>query len=412
MGSQIRALPRSDRARIDHAGRYPMRVLLVTGKGGVGKTTVAAATALACAAAGHRTAIMSTDPAHSLADAFDVELGDEFTEVRAGCVARQLDSQARLEANWSEIRDYLRSVFDWAGLDAVESEELAVIPGLDEIFALTDVADLVASGEHDVLVVDCAPTAETIRFLSLPDVAGWYMERLFPLGRRLTRIAGPVVSRLAGGLPIAGDAVFASTESLFRRLEAVRDILRDPEITSVRLVVNPEKMVVAEARRTHTYLSLFGYRVDAVVANRVLPVEVSDPWFDEWRSRQLEHLADIEASFSPLPIICVPLAPSEVYGLDALDALGAVLYGGADPAAAMSEGAHFTIEAEGDQLVLRMDLVGVTRTDVDLARVADELVITVGPYRRVMVLPDSLRRRPVTGASLADGRLAVSFARK
>lgn len=386
-----------------------MRVLLVTGKGGVGKTTVAAATALACAAAGHRTAVMSTDPAHSLADSFDVELGDEFTEVRAGLVARQLDAQARLESNWSEIRDYLHSVFDWAGLDAVEAEELAVIPGLDEIFALTDIVDLAASGDHDVLVVDCAPTAETIRFLSLPDIAGWYMERLFPLGRRLTRIAGPVVSRLAGGLPIAGDAVFASTERLFGRLEAVRDLLRDPETTSVRLVMNPEKMVIAEARRTHTYLSLFGYRVDAVVVNRVLPAEVADPWFDQWRSHQAAHLADIEDSFSPLPILRVPLAPAEVCGLEALDAMAQALYAGEDPAVPMSAGAPFTVDAEGDDLVLRMELVGVTSAEVDLARVSDELVITVGPYRRVMVLPDSLRRRAVSAASLKDGRLAVSF---
>jgi len=386
-----------------------VRVLLVTGKGGVGKTTVAAATALACASAGHRTAVMSTDPAHSLADSFDVELGDEFSEIRPGLVARQLDAQARLEANWAEIRDYLHSVFDWAGLDAVEAEELAVIPGLDEIFALTDIVDLAASGDHDVLVVDCAPTAETIRFLSLPDIAGWYMERLFPLGRRLTRIAGPVVSRLAGGLPIAGDAVFASTERLFGRLEAVRDLLRDPDVTSVRLVMNPERMVISEARRTHTYLSLFGYRVDAVVVNRVLPAEVSDPWFDQWRTLQATHLADIVDSFSPLPILRIPLAPSEVCGLAALDAVADLLYRGADPAVSMSDGAPFTVDADGDDLVLRMELVGVTSSEVDLARVSDELVITVGPYRRVMVLPDSLRRRSVSAASLTEGRLAVSF---
>ena len=217
-----------------------MRILLFTGKGGVGKTTTAGATALACAQQGLRTAVMSTDPAHSLGDAFDVALDDSLTEVAPKCFAQQLDAQARMETGWSEIREYLRAVFDWAGLDDIQAEELSVIPGLDEVFALGDIKSFAADGGWDVLVVDCAPTAETIRFLSLPDILGWYMERLFPIGRRMTKMVGPLVSKLAKGVPVAGDEVFAATERFYQRLEGVKELLTDVDTASVRLVVNPE----------------------------------------------------------------------------------------------------------------------------------------------------------------------------
>jgi len=387
-----------------------MRILLFTGKGGVGKTTVAAATALACASAGRRTAIMSTDPAHSLADAFGVDLGDELVEVAPNLHAQQLDARRRMETHWSEIRGYLRAVFDWAGLDEVQAEELSVIPGLDELFALTDIGDVDESGRYDVLVVDCAPTAETIRFLSLPDILEWYMDHLFPLGRRLSRVAGPVVSRLTGGLPIATDEVFGSVDRLYRRLDGVTDLLRDPARTSVRLVVNPEKIVVAEARRTYTYLSLFGYQVDSVIVNRLLPQAVSDPWFDRWRKVQAEQLADIHRSFDPLPVLEVPLAPSEIVGVEALGSFAATIYGERTPDERLSSLQPFTIDPDGDDLVLGLPVRGAELEEIDLSRVGSEIFVTVGPYRRVMVLPDSLARRQVTGASLDHGTLRIVFA--
>jgi arsenite-transporting ATPase len=352
---------------------------------------------------------MSTDPAHSLADSFGVDLGDELVEVAPKCFAQQLDAQARMESSWGEIRDYLRGVFDWAGLDDVEAEELSVVPGLDEVFALGDVKAFDASGEWDLLVVDCAPTAETIRFLSLPDILGWYMERLFPLGRRMTRVVGPVVSRLAGGVPIASDEVFGATERFFQRLDGVKELLTDPERSSVRLVVNPEKMVVAEARRTFTYLSLFGYPVDAVVVNRVLPDAVSDPWFDAWRASQAEHLASIEAGFAPVPVLRAELAEREVVGIDRLAEFAAGVYGDLAPADVLHHGRPFRIETDGDELVLELALPFASRDELDVAVVDGELVVTVGPYRRCVVLPDSLRRRQVRGAALGDGVLRVRF---
>jgi arsenite-transporting ATPase len=386
-----------------------IRVILFTGKGGVGKTTTAAATAIAAAADGLRTAVMSTDPAHSLADSFGVDLGDELTEVAPKCFAQQLDPQARMESSWGEIRDYLRGVFDWAGLDGVEAEELAVIPGLDEVFALGDITSFDAAGEWDLLVVDCAPTAETIRFLSLPDVLGWYMERLFPVGRRMTRLVGPVVSRLAGGVPVASDEVFAATERFYQRLDGVKDLLCDPTRSSVRLVVNPEKMVVAEARRTYTYLSLFGYPVDAVVVNRLLPDAVDDPWFDSWRESQAEHLKVVEEGFAPIPVLRAELADREVVGADRLGEFGARLYEGRSPADVLHEGRPFRIDTWGEEVVVSLDLPFASKEELDVATVAGELIVTVGPYRRAIVLPDTLRRREIVGAGLAEGTLRVRF---
>ena len=246
------------------------RVLLFTGKGGVGKTTTAAATAVRCADAGLRTIVLSTDPAHSLADAFDVPLGPLPAPIADNLWGQQLDAQERMEEGWHEIQGYLREVFNWAGVDGLEAEELSVIPGLDEIFSLTDIKGFAESGEWDVVVVDCAPTAETIRFLSLPDILARYMERLFPVGRRVNKVIAPVLSRVTS-LPVADDGVFENVSAFYDRLDGVREILIDPARSSVRLVVNPERMVIAEARRTYTYLSLFGYRVDAVIANRLLP---------------------------------------------------------------------------------------------------------------------------------------------
>jgi arsenite-transporting ATPase len=384
------------------------RVLLFTGKGGVGKTTVAAATALACTEAGKRTIVLSTDPAHSLGDAFDRPLGDLPVEIVAGLWGVQLDAQDRLEDSWVDIQGWLREVFRWAGVDAIEAEELSVVPGLDEVFALADIKAFADSGEWDVVVVDCAPTAETIRFLSLPDVLARYMERLFPVGRRLNKVVAPLLGRVTD-LPVAGDGVFDAVHRFYDRLDGVREVLTDPERCSVRLVVNPEKMVIAEARRTYTYLSLFGYRVDGVVANRLLPEEVRDPWFDRWKATHAEHLADIEAGFAPLPVLRVPLAPTEPVGLDALRSFASVLYGQRYPAERLHEGESLRIERRADATVLVLELPFADKDDIELGRRGDELLVRVGPYRRAVLLPDSLRRRRVSDAALRRGRLRVTF---
>jgi arsenite-transporting ATPase len=294
-----------------------MRVLLVTGKGGVGKTTVSAATALLAADRGHRTLVMSTDPAHSLADAFAVELGDEPTAVVPGLLGQQIDAQRRLESHWGTVRDYLAELFDWGGASGIAAEELVVFPGMDELFALAEVQDHVSSGAFDTIVVDCAPTAETLRLLSLPDVLGWYMQKLFPMERRVARVVRPVLSRMMS-MPLPGDDVFQAGEGFYGRIEGVRRVLGDPEITSARLVMNLEKMVVAEARRTYTYLGLFGYAVDAAVVNRIIPDAVTDPYFKRWRELQAEHLATVEDAFADLALLRLRLFDEEMVGVDKL----------------------------------------------------------------------------------------------
>jgi arsenite-transporting ATPase len=389
-------------------GGSPTRILLFTGKGGVGKTTAAAATALRCAHSGLRTLALSTDPAHSLGDAFDRPLGPLVAPVAENLWAQQLDAQDRMEDAWVEIQRYLVEVFRWAGVDQLEAEELSVVPGLDEIFALGDIEHHASTGDWDVVVVDCAPTAETIRLLSLPEVLDRYMARVFPMGRRVNKVVSPLVARVTS-LPVAGDDVWAATERFHQRLSGVRDLLTDGRRASVRLVVNPERMVVAEARRTHTYLSLFGYHVDAVIANRVLPDEVSDPWFARWKAAHAEHLAEIEAGFAPVPVLRVPLQPTEQVGLEALAGFADALYGDEDPTARFGRREPMRVRRRGDQTTLEIDLPFSDRDELDLGRVGDELLVRVGPYRRAIVLPDSLRRRAVTAARLRDGRLTVDF---
>ncbi len=386
-----------------------MRILLFTGKGGVGKTTTAAATALCCADAGHRTIVLSTDPAHSLSDAFDIELGDLAVEIVPGLWGQQLDAQDRMEDSWEQIRTYLQEIFRWGGIDEIEAEELSVVPGLDEIFALTDIKRYAASGEWDVIIVDCAPTAETIRLLSLPAVLAWWMERLFPMGRRVNKIVSPLLGHVTD-LPVPSDDVFGAVERFYDRLDGVKELLTDRSVTSARLVVNPERMVVAEARRTYTYLSLFGYAVDAVVANRLLPDEIDDPWFESWKQRHLEHLETIEEGFAPVPILRATLAPHELVGIDHLREFGSALYGDVDPAGHFADVQPMTLERteEGDLLVV--DLPFTEKDELVLGRRRDELIVRVGPYRRSILLPDSLRGRKVIDAALRDGALRVLFA--
>jgi arsenite/tail-anchored protein-transporting ATPase len=299
-------------------------------------------------------------------------------------------------------------VFDWAGVAAIEAEELAVVPGLDELFALTEVESLCASGRYDVVVVDCAPTAETVRLLSLPDILGWYMERLFPASRRISRVVGPLVSRITS-LPMADDKVFAAGQRFYDQLDSVRRILADPSVTSARLVVNPERMVLAEARRTYTYLSLFGYQVDAVVVNRVLPSEAAGEWVDSWRLAQERHLCSIEEDFAPLPVLRAEHVGAEVVGLEALRQFGEALWSGVDPLDRLVEGRPLRLSREADHFLLSVELPFAERSELELTRNGDELFVAVGPHRRNLVLPDSLRRRRIGSASLQEGRLEVTF---
>jgi len=388
-----------------------VRVILFTGKGGVGKTTVAAATAVRAARSGRRTLVMSTDPAHSLADSFEVPIGSAPTEVIPGLWGQQIDAQDRLEDNWREIQDYFVQVMNWAGTETIQAEELTVLPGLDEIFALIDVKNHVDSGDYDVVIVDCAPTAETLRLLSLPEIMNWYIDRIFPVQRRAVKAVRPILTRTTT-LPIAGDAVFAAVERLHRNLEAVKNILTDEKTSSVRLVLNLEKMVISEARRTYTYLGLFGYRVDAVIVNRIIPPDVTDPYFGKWKDIQSEHLATVHESFEPVPILQARLFDREMVGAALLEEMGQEVYRDLDALAVLFRDDPIRVRKRGTGYVLRMRLPFVSRDEMDVHRRGEELYVRVGSYRRNIVLPQTLRRMTVREANFAGDHLEILFERE
>lgn len=384
------------------------RVLLITGKGGVGKTTVAAATALRCAELGLRTLVVSTDAAHSLGDAFDVELRDDATEVVSDLTARQLDARVVLERLWGDAREYLAGLLGGTGLDQVRAEELSVLPGLEEVVALGELADHIDDPELDVVVVDCAPSAETIRLLAAPEVLSWWLQRLRPQSSELLSAAGPLAEQFLG-VRLPDVDLLARGEAVLERLDRVRAVLQDASRTSARLVVVPERLVVAEARRTHTYLSLFGHHVDAVVANRILPDELDAPGLAAWRRVQARELDEIEEGFAPVPILRLGLADDEPIGVEPLRRLGAELYDD-DPTGRLHDGQTLVVDDEGDDRVLRLSLPGVAGgSELDLGRRGDDLYLRVGPYRRVVTLPDTLRMRAVVRAGFDDGVLSVRF---
>lgn len=386
-----------------------MRIILVTGKGGVGKTTVAAATALASADRGYRTLVTSTDPAHSLGDAFDIGLKDEPVEVVPNLAAQQIDTQHQLEKHWGTIREHMMNVFGWGGVDGLEAEEFLVFPGMDELFALLGVNEHARSGNYDVIVVDCAPTAETLRLLSLPEVLSWYFERVLPGQRKIMKAARPVLSRITE-MPMPEDDVFAAAQAVFFGVEQVKELLGNPEITSARLVMNPEKMVIDEARRTYTYLGLFGYGVDGVVVNRVLPPEADGAYFARWRDIQARHLDRVDENFAEVPRLRLRLFDDEMVGVERLRQLGAELYVDRHPVDDFETVSPFDVSEEGGRVVLHLRIPFADGGEVSIKRHGRELNVGVGPYRRAFVMPDTLTRRRVESAKLTGGTLAVSFA--
>jgi arsenite/tail-anchored protein-transporting ATPase len=384
-----------------------VRILLFTGKGGVGKSTIAAGTAALAAAAGKRTLVLSTDAAHSLADAFGTPVGSDPTPVADNLFVQQVDAQLRFEQSWSEIQGYLLSVLDVAGVDPIAAEEMTVIPGAEEVLALLELRLHALSGDWDAIVVDCAPTAETLRLLALPEALGWYMQRVFPVERRVVKALKPVLTR-AAGVPMPEESVFDAVERLHFELDEVRSLLSGSH-ASVRLVLTPENVVLAEARRSFTTLSLFGYRVDGVVANRVFPAAGADDWRAGWVMAQDTVLAQVEQSFAGLPVWRSVYRPGEPVGVEALAELAADVYGEDDPLATPRGEGPFRITRNRAGAQLSLSLPFVSRAEVDLARNGDELVVTVGSYRRLLTLPSGLARFRVAGARVDEGELQVRF---
>ena len=384
-----------------------MRTILYTGKGGVGKTSVAAATALGAARAGKKVLVMSTDPAHSLSDAFDAPVGPEPKEMVPGLWAQETDYTAMLEDSWAEIQEYMTTVFEWQGANTLAAEELALLPGMDELFGLLVVRRHHREDSYDALIVDAAPTGETLKLLSLPAQMSWYVEKIFPIQRRAAKLVRPLANRARSLPPFPEDSVFAAGQRFYEAIAGVEEILTDRENASVRLVANAEKMVIAEARRAYTYLNLYDYGVDAVIVNRLLPDEVADPYFDRWRDAQREHLETIVNSFSPIPILKARLFDREMYGLEALGALADDVFEGADPLGMHFRGATHEIKKNGDGYDVVLNLPLAAKSDIDLSKRGADLLVRVGAYKRNILLPDSLTRFHAAGASIEEGQLRV-----
>jgi len=388
-----------------------VRIILYTGKGGVGKTTVAAATAVWCAQAGRRTLVVSTDPAHSLADAFDRPLGAEPTAVDRHLWAQEINVLEEIRANWGDIAQYLTALFASHGIDEVVAEEMAILPGTDELCGLLQIQRHAAEGRFDCLIVDCAPTGETLRLLSFPDAARWYMEKLFPWERRVMRTVRPAIQPLVG-IPLPHDRVFAGIETLFRRVEEVKRLLVDAHRATVRLVLNPEKMVIKESQRALTYLNLYGYTADAVVNNRVFPDEPGERMLGRWRTIQAQYGDQIREAFAPLPVWDVPLFDREVVGLAMLGRMAEVLFRDRDPLEVYAAGPVQKVRKEGARQVLSLRLPFAAEAGLALDKVGDQLIVSVGNFRRTIFLPRALAAGTVEEARLEAGWLHVAFKRE
>jgi arsenite/tail-anchored protein-transporting ATPase len=382
------------------------RTILYTGKGGVGKTSVAAATARNAARAGLETVVLSTDPAHSLADCLEVAVGSEPTQVGERLWAQQVAAQDEMERNWAAVQDWLGELLLERGVDRISAEELTVPPGMDELFSLLQIKRHHEEGRFGCVIVDCAPTGETLRLLSFPDVARWWLQKVFPQSSMMLNAARPFARAIDLSLP--GEAVLDDVQRLVRNLIEMNEILRDHEHVSVRLVMTPDRMVVDEARRTFTYLNLYGYLTDAVIVNRVFPEEVG-AYFGPWRERQLAALAEVQAAFAPVPVLRAPYFGEEVVGADMLDRLAAQVFSRLDPAAVLHDGLTQELVVGADAAQLRLDLPFAEKGDISLKKIGLELVVRVDGHKRTLMLPPALGDYEPTGASFDGAALHVTF---
>lgn len=384
-----------------------MRIIVYTGKGGVGKTSVAAATALRCADLGHRTLVVSTDTAHSLGDSLQIELSPEPIQITQNLDAQEIDVHYSLNKYWGELQKMAVEMFTQHGVEDVIAEEVAILPGLEEGASLLWLAEFAATDKYDVVIIDAAPTAETLRLLTLPDAARWWIQKLIPIGRTAARLLGPLAKPL--GISAPNVQTVNAVQKLFESLDEVRTMLSDHNMTSMRLVVNAERMVIKETQRTYTYLNLYGYPVDAVICNRLLPKQIVDPHFKAWKEAQEAHLGLIHECFDPLPLFTAPLFRQEMGGLPLLRQMADALFGQRDPAEHLFEGETHRLESVEGGYLLRIPLPLVDKTEIDLYRSQDEITLAVGAYRRNIALPRVLWPLEVASAKLEEGVLSVRF---
>jgi arsenite/tail-anchored protein-transporting ATPase len=393
-------------------GGIYMRIIIYTGKGGVGKTSVAAATAIKLSEQGLRTLVMSTDAAHSLSDSFNIPLSNEPTMIVDKLWGLEIDTLKETEKHWGAIQEWLSGMLNWAKLDDISAEEMFIFPGMEELFSLLQIKQHSTSGEYDVIIVDCAPTGETLRLLSYPDLLKWWMDKIFPTEKRLLKLARPLAKVVTGGLELPNDEVLNSIESFVHELEDLQKIIVDNEVTSVRIVVNPEKMVIDEARRAFTHLNLYGFNTDAIIINRVLPAEAGTGYWASWRDIHVKYEEEIRISFNPLPILRIPMMESEVLGIPMLKRIGDAAFADYDPSQVLYKGKVQEIRKEGDIYYLDLILPFVQKEQLHLSQKGDDLTIQAGAYKRKVLLPRILLGRSIAGARFIDGKLVIQFADK
>ncbi len=385
-----------------------MRIILLTGKGGVGKTTLAAASALLSAKKGYKTLVISTDAAHSLSDSLEIPLSNHPKRIAPNFYGQEINTLEEIEKKWGEIKSYLSDLFESQGIDTIEAEEMSIFPGMEELFSLMEIRSYHKKSDFDVIVVDCAPTGDTLRLLSAPEITGWYLKHIFPIQRTAAKAVRPVASRVLP-FPFPEDKVFGAMKRLTSQLAEMKEILEDNKTTSIRLVINPEKMVIKEAQRAYTFFSLFGYAVDLIIVNRLIPTKVQDTYFNKWKTIQATYQQVIKECFSPVPILSSELFSQEIIGINLLYKMAKKIYGKKDPTQIFFTQKPIIIEKADGGFDLSLNLPFVEKKELDLHQKGEELFIRVGNYKRNILLPQTLLNYSLKGAKFEKERLKINF---
>ena len=385
-----------------------MRIILYTGKGGVGKTCIAAATAVKCARSGKKTIVLSTDAAHSLGDSLDLRLSPEPLEIEKNLWAQEIDPAHEVEKGWGKVQEYLTSLFTSKTLKDITTEELTVFPGMEELLSLLRILRYYKEKTFDVVIIDCAPTGETLALLSFPEMLRWWMDKLFPFKRKALKIARPIVEPILG-VPMPRDNVMGEIEAIYHQLDEMKTVLSDRQTTSIRIVVNPEKMVIKEAQRSYTYLNLYDFTVDAIIVNRVIPENVIDAYFKVWKEIQKKYRETIIESFSPLPMFYAPLFEQEVVGRPMLERMADEIFKDKDPTEIMYSSRIQRVEKIGNEYIYSIYMPFIEKKEVRLNQKGDELIIRVGNVKRNVTMPRTLVNLSITGAKFEEETLKIRF---